>query len=174
MRLALEQLEDRLTPATHPVTSALIASLGDAAQAVTLDAATTRETIGAFDPASGQWYLRASNSPGTPDIAPFAYGGAGWTPVAGDWDGDGLASPGVVSPEGVWYLKNTRAGGAPEIAPFAFGAPGWLPVVGDWNGDGITSIGVVDPATATWYLKNSNGPGAHERHGPGSDGESIE
>jgi hypothetical protein len=33
-------------------------------------------------------------------------------------------------------------------------------VVGDWDGNGTTTIGVVDPATLTWYLKNSNGPGA--------------
>jgi hypothetical protein len=33
-------------------------------------------------------------------------------------------------------------------------------VVGDWDGNGSTTIGVFDPATATWYLKNSNSAGA--------------
>jgi hypothetical protein len=37
---------------------------------------------------------------------------------------------------------------------------GDVPVVGDWDGDGTTTIGVWRPSTATWYLKNSNSPGA--------------
>jgi hypothetical protein len=32
-------------------------------------------------------------------------------------------------------------------------------VAGDWNGDGTTTVGAFDPATATWYLRNSNSPG---------------
>jgi hypothetical protein len=32
--------------------------------------------------------------------------------------------------------------------------------VGDWDGDGTTTVDVVDPATMTWYLRNSNTPGA--------------
>jgi hypothetical protein len=49
------------------------------------------DTVGAFDPVGefGQpaatWYLRNSNSAGAPDIAPFAYGAAGWAPQAGIW-----------------------------------------------------------------------------------------
>src|SRR5262249_51614954 len=35
-------------------------------------------TVGAFDPATGTWYLRNSNSPGAPDITPFRYGAPGW------------------------------------------------------------------------------------------------
>jgi hypothetical protein len=48
----------------------------------------------------------------------------------------------------------------PAGAPFAYGAPGWIPVVGDWEGDGRTTLGVVDPTTASWYLRDSNSPGA--------------
>ncbi len=118
-------------------------------------------TVGAFDPATGTWYLRNSNSPGAPDIAPFAYGAPGWIPVVGDWDGDGVATVGVFDPAtGTWYLRNNNSPGAPDFAPFRYGAPGWVPVVGDWNGDGITTIGVFDPGTAIWYLRNSNSPGA--------------
>jgi hypothetical protein len=32
--------------------------------------------------------------------------------------------------------------------------------VGDWDGNGTTTIGMFDPTTATWYLRNSNSPGA--------------
>ena len=34
-----------------------------------------------------------------------------------------------------------------------------MPIAGDWNGDGTTSVGVFDPSTATFYLRNTNGPG---------------
>jgi hypothetical protein len=37
------------------------------------------------DPANNNWFLRNSNTPGGPDITPFAYGAPGWTPVTGDW-----------------------------------------------------------------------------------------
>jgi hypothetical protein len=49
------------------------------------------DTAGVFDPSTAIWDLRNSNSPGAPDIAPFAYGAPGWLPVAGDWDGPALA-----------------------------------------------------------------------------------
>ncbi|MCI0459687.1 MAG: hypothetical protein L0Z62_22275 [Gemmataceae bacterium] len=128
-------------------------------------------TIGAFDPFGqyGQpvatWYLRNSNGPGAPDLAPFQYGAAGWIPVVGDWDGDGTTTVGVFDPVGqfgrppaTWFLSNSNIPGAPDVEPFAYGAPGWIPVVGDWDGDGLTDAGVFDPfgqygqQPATWYL----------------------
>ncbi len=118
-------------------------------------------TVGVFDPASATWYVRNRNDPGAPDIEPFAYGGVGWLPVVGDWDGDGRQTIGVFDPAtATWYLRNANDPGAPDFEPFAYGSPGWLPVVGDWDGDGTTTVGVVDPATLTWYLRNRNDPGA--------------
>jgi hypothetical protein len=131
-RPALESLEDRCVP-----------------------------SVGTFDPATATWYLRNSNSPGGPDIAPFAYGGAGWDPVVGDWNGNGANGIGVFDPStATWYLKNNPGVGVPDIKPFAYGGAGWIPVVGDWDGNGSSTVGVVDPTTMTWYLKNSNSPGA--------------
>jgi V8-like Glu-specific endopeptidase len=117
-------------------------------------------TPGLFDPRNATWYLRNSSSPGTPDAGAFTYGGAGWMPVAGDWNGDGVTTAGVVDPNGTWYLENNNRVGAPDIAPFAYGTGSWVPVVGDWDGNGTTTIGMFDPSTATWYLRNSNSPGA--------------
>ncbi len=118
-------------------------------------------SVGIFDPATGTWYLRASNTLGPPDSGPFAYGAPGWSPVSGDWSGSGSPGIGVFDPAtAAWYLKNDPEAGAPDTAPFAYGGPGWIPVVGDWNGDGTTTVGVVDPSTMTWYLKNSNSAGA--------------
>jgi hypothetical protein len=121
------------------------------------------------------WLLRNSNSPGAPDITPFAYGAADWKPVAGDWNGDGVTTVGAFDPIGqfgkppaTWYLRNENSAGAPDIAPFAFGAAGWKPVVGRWNGSGgtVATIGAFDPVgefsqpPATWNLRNQNSVGA--------------
>jgi hypothetical protein len=119
-------------------------------------------TPGTFDPASGTWYLRNENGGGAPDAGQFPYGGAGWLPVVGDWDGNGSATVGVVDPgSATWYLRNENSGGAPDAAaPFSYGLPGWVPVVGDWGGTGHAGIGMFDPSTATWYLRYEDGPGA--------------
>jgi hypothetical protein len=124
-------------------------------------------TVGVVD-TSGEsspyavWMLRNSNSAGAPDIQ-FAYGMANWAPVAGDWNGDGTTTPGVVdetgqsSPYAVWMLRNSNSAGAADVQ-LLFGLPGWVPVAGDWDGDGIATPGMFDPATATWYLRQSNDP----------------
>ena len=46
------------------------------------------DTIGLFNPTSGTFYLRDSNSAGYADYT-FRYGpaGGGWIPIVGDWDG---------------------------------------------------------------------------------------
>src|SRR5262249_24273809 len=138
-----------------------------------------RASVAAFDPVSATWYVRDSNSPGAPNVAPFAYGAPDWLPVPGDWHGERADPTGVCRPSAqsarapaTWFLKNTIAPGAPDIAPFAYGGKNWLPVVGDWDGNGTTTIGVVDPATLTWYLKNTNAPGAWDvsfRYGQAGD-----
>jgi uncharacterized delta-60 repeat protein len=123
-------------------------------------------TVGVFDPGFATWYLHNFNLPGAPDIAPFAYGGTGWIPVVGDWDGDGTTTIGVFDPAtATWYLKNSNGPGAPDIAPFPYGGAGWTPVVGDWDGDGKTTVGVVDPQ-GRWYLRNSNSAGFYDANPP--------
>jgi hypothetical protein len=121
--------------------------------------------LGGFDPATATWYLRGSPGPGSPDVTAFHYGGAGWLPVVGDWDGNGTTTIGVVDPRSAtWYLRNENNNSAiypgVDVAPFPYGLPGWIPVVGDWNGTGHTGIGMFDPSTGTWYLRNEDSPGA--------------
>src|SRR5207244_3119970 len=41
-------------------------------------------TIGVFDPFTGTWHLRNSNSAGFPDAGNFSYGLSTWDPVVGD------------------------------------------------------------------------------------------
>jgi ribosomal protein S16 len=130
------------------------------------DLATFREkvlpTVGVYDPAAAEFYLRNSNDPGVADVR-FGYGpaGLGWQPLAGDWDGDGIDTIGLYNPATrMFYLRNSNSAGAND-ARFAFGysGPAWQPVVGDWDGDGIDTIGLYDPGTSTFYLKNTNANG---------------
>jgi hypothetical protein len=88
---------------------------------------TSTSLVKVIDPRSMSWY-----DVSTPSTAPFQYGGVGWKPVLGDWNGDGTAGPGVIDPNGVWYLRNSNTAGPPDVAPFAYGLGGWVPLVGHW------------------------------------------
>jgi sugar lactone lactonase YvrE len=90
---------------------------------------------------NGKWLLHRDNYT-------FFYGQAGDVPLFGDWDGDGLDTPGMFRPaNGFVYLTNTlppRDGvgvGDPDLT-FFFGMKGDQVVVGDWNGDGIDTLGI--------------------------------
>ena len=71
----------------------------------------------------------------------FSFGpaNAGWTPLVGDWDGNGTATVGLFNPAtSTFYLKNSHAGGVADVV-FGFGPAntGWIPLVGDWNGPNL-------------------------------------
>jgi hypothetical protein len=128
------------------------------------------------------WYLRNSNDAGPADIV-LRFGEATSresfdSPIAGDWDGDGVETIGVVRAEREtdsfqWQLRNDNSTGEPDIT-FRYGSLGGygamapeerrdVPVVGDWDGDGVTTVGVVreDPerGTAHWLLRNEHAGG---------------
>jgi hypothetical protein len=142
-----------------------------------------RTTIGVYRPAgsplnastTAQWFLRNSNSGGTPDVT-ISYGGPGDLPVVGDWAASGRTTIGVYRPAGSplnafttaqWFLRNSNSGGTPDIS-ISYGGPGDVPVVGRWNGGLTTTIGVYRPAQSTlnpgpisqWLLRYSNTPGS--------------
>jgi hypothetical protein len=109
---------------------------------------------GVFNPISSSWFLRSSNTSGAADAGAFQYGGLGWFPVVGDWNGNGSTTIGAVDLSTMtWYLRDSNSSG-PATYVFQFGVPGWIPVVGDWDGMGHTGVGAFDPTTATWYLRD--------------------
>jgi hypothetical protein len=110
----------------------------------------------------GRWFERNSNTTGIAD-AEFLYGGGELLPVVGDWNGDGIDTPGAYKPStGQWFLHNANGPGGGEINFVYGGGPGMIPVVGDWNGDGIDTPGLYKPATGEWFLRNSNTTGSGE------------
>jgi hypothetical protein len=96
------------------------------------------------------WYIRQIPGSGLPDLV-IRYGQVGDVPVVGDWDGDGVATIGVVRGNR-WMLRNSNSAGPADI-DFVFGQIGDIPVVGDWNADGVDSPGMV--RGDRWLIRNS-------------------
>jgi len=116
-------------------------------------------TIGLYDPTSSTFFLRNTNSSAPADVV-FSYGpaGAGWVPIVGDWNGDGVDTIGLYNPAtSTFFLRNANSS-APADLVFGFGpaGAGWIPIAGDWNGDGIDTIGLYDPSSSTFFLRNAN------------------
>lgn len=100
------------------------------------------------------WYIRQIEGAGEPNLV-VRYGQPGDIPVVGDWDGDGVATIGVVRGNR-WLLRNSNTAGDAEL-DFVFGEVGDTPVVGDWSGLGYDSVGVV--RADRWLLRNTLEPG---------------
>ena len=134
------------------------------------------DTVGLFDRAASQWYLRNSNTTGIADVS-FGYGAAGstWTPLVGDWNGDGIDTIGFYDTvNAIYYLRNSNSMGFADYA-FGYGVPGstWTPIMGDWDDNGTATIGFYDQASGHWYLRNSNDQGMADVHfGFGAAGQS--
>jgi hypothetical protein len=121
-------------------------------------------TIGLYDPTPSAFFLKNSNSAGPADLVfPYGPGASGWTPIAGDWNGDGVDTVGLYNPTtSTFFLKNTNSAGPADLVfPYGPAGAGWTPIVGDWNGDGVDTIGLYNPATSTFFLRDTNsaGPG---------------
>ena len=88
------------------------------------------------------------------------FGLAGDLPVTGDWDGDGIDTPGVFRPStGQWFLTNgpnTNNTSPPAAFIFSFGLAGDVVVAGDFDGDGKDGVGVFRPSTGQFFLDDTN------------------
>lgn len=110
------------------------------------------------DATAARWYLRNSNSAGAANIT-FNYGNWGGTmsPVAGDWNNDGVDSIGMFDTAGGspanWYLRNSNSAGAHDIFR-EYGRADGRPVVGNWKCEGDQTNVYKDGA---WYLRRANG-----------------
>lgn len=124
----------------------------------------TRDEVGLYDPASGRFYL-FDIGPGyaLPALRDYllGQGAKGFTPLAGDWDDDGVASAGIRRTDGQFRLKNAQeAGSFDYVFEISDTSKVWFPFYGDWNLDGADGVGLFDAATRTVYLRNalSTGP----------------
>ena len=87
----------------------------------------------------------------------FYYGNPGDVSFLGDWDCDGVDTPGLYrQSDGYVYLRNSNTQGVADIK-FYFGNPGDYPLAGDWNGDGCDTVSIYRPAAARIYVINRLG-----------------
>jgi glucose/arabinose dehydrogenase len=124
--------------------------LGSAPEA---SAADVVDTVGLVDPDTGIWRLRSE----TGSIATFFFGDPGDVPFAGDWDCDGIDTPGLYrQSDGYVYLRNTNTQGIADVS-FFFGNPGDVPLPGDFNGDGCDTVSIYRPSESRVYIINTLG-----------------
>jgi hypothetical protein len=106
---------------------------------------------------NGRWHI---GRPGAADYT-FWYGVPGDVPLFGDWDGDGVDTPGMYRPgTGFAYLTNSlpAEGSAPDgEIKFFFGLAGDQVFSGDWDGINGDSLGIS--RDGKMYLRNTNDTG---------------
>jgi hypothetical protein len=110
--------------------------------------------FGVVDTASGVWYLRDVSSGETTS---FYFGDPGDVPVMGDWDCDGVDTPGLYrQSDGYVYLSNVNAQGVAGVK-FFFGDPGDVPLAGDFDGDGCDTVSIYRPSESRVFVINELG-----------------
>ncbi|MFP5257265.1 MAG: CAP domain-containing protein [Acidimicrobiia bacterium] len=100
-------------------------------------------------PEPATFHLRNSTSSGEPDRS-FTYGLRTDEHFVGDWDGDGVDTPGVRRGS-TFYLRNSNSGGSADVV-FTYGRKGDVVLIGDWDGDGKDTLAVR--RGRTYYLRN--------------------
>ncbi len=88
------------------------------------------------------------------------------TPVAGDWNGDGVAQVGLFRRSAT--PKFRLAWGA-DVRKVAFGGPTDTPLVGDWDGDRVADQGVRVGGSSTFLLRRGDGSTTSLGYGYASD-----
>jgi hypothetical protein len=117
-------------------------------------AASSGHTVGLVDPSQGLWHL--FDDAGGLETS-FFFGNPGDFPIFGDWDGDGVETPGMYrQSDGFVYLRNSNTQGPADIR-FFFGNPGDVPIAGDFNGDGRDSLSIYRPSSQTFFIINELG-----------------
>jgi len=120
----------------------------------TEDVSRPPDSVGVVDTSTGFWYLQDA---ATGNTTSFYFGNPDDTPFAGDWDCDGVDTPGLHrTSDGYVYLRNTNSQGIADTSYF-FGNPGDVPLVGDFNGDGCDTVSLYRPSEGRFYVINSLG-----------------
>jgi hypothetical protein len=108
--------------------------------------------VGVVDHTNGVWHLRTETG-----IRSFYYGNPGDVPFMGDWDCDGIETPGLYRrSDGYVYLRNSNTQGVADIR-FFFGNPGDLPLAGDFDGNGCDSVSIYRPGESRVFVINELG-----------------
>jgi subtilisin family serine protease len=121
------------------------------------------DTVSIYRPAEGKFYVinhlgSGDSGLGAADYS-YYFGNPGDAPFMGDWNGDGIDTPGLRrSSNGFVYLRHSNTQGVGEVEYF-YGDSGDLVFTGDWDGDGDDTLGLYRPSNGTVYLRNTNTTG---------------
>ena len=108
--------------------------------------------VGLVDPSTGEWRLNKAGQ-----VTLFYYGAPGDFPFMGDWNCDGVDTPGLYRrSDGFVYLRNSNTQGVADIK-FFFGNPNDLPVAGDFDGNGCDTVSIYRPSEQRFYIINALG-----------------
>lgn len=108
-------------------------------------------TVGVMESESGVWTLLLVDGADHE----FAFGADGDTPIAGDWDCDGIDTPGVWrSSTGEVFLRNTSSAGPTDVA-YKYETPDARPLAGDFDGDGCDTVSFYNPADGAVAIFNT-------------------
>ncbi|MGH8950713.1 MAG: putative Ig domain-containing protein [Acidimicrobiia bacterium] len=122
-------------------------------ESLAIDADQRTDRVGLVDPATGAWHQRGQGG----QVTSFFYGNPGDFPMAGDWDCDGVDTPGLYrQSDGFVYLRNSNSQGVADIR-FFFGNPGDIPLAGDFDNDGCDTVSIYRAAESRIYVINELG-----------------
>ena len=109
------------------------------------------DSVGVMDPTSAFWLLLRFD--GT--TAEFTLGNPADVPLLGDWNCDGIETPGAYRPStGQVFLRNTAEDGPIEI-DYYIERPDIVPIAGDFDGDGCDTLSYYAPAEGLVVLFNT-------------------
>jgi hypothetical protein len=132
------------------------------------------DTVSLYRPSEGRFYVIDHLGFGDAGLGvaehSYYFGDPGDTPFMGDWDGDGIETPGLRrSSNGFVYLRHSNTQGAADVEYF-YGDPGDIVFTGDWDADGDDTLGLYRSSTGAVYLRNTNSTGvADHTFGVGQD-----
>jgi hypothetical protein len=109
-----------------------------------------------FHDSGGRWHAwSAVASKHSEEV--FYFGDPGDVAFSGDWDCDGIDTPGLYRrSDGAVYLRNSNTQGVADVR-FFFGNPGDLPLAGDFDGDGCDSLSIYRPSESRIFIINELG-----------------
>jgi hypothetical protein len=110
----------------------------------------------AFQDIGGRFHIWDKATSGHTELS-FLYGNPGDVPFSGDWNCDGVETPGLYrQSDGYVYLRNSNSQGVADVA-FFFGNPGDIPMSGDFDRDGCDTVSIFRPAEQRFYVINDLG-----------------
>ncbi len=109
------------------------------------------DSVGTVNVATARWDLLRSDD----TTAAFTFGDTDDIPFIGDWDCDGIDTPGV------WrdatreiFLRNDNTDGPAEIS-YEYFDDGARPIVGDFDGDGCDTVSFYYPEDGSVWIFNT-------------------